>query len=166
MSSGAFVLLLDDLDSKVLDRAILREAEAGVTANVIGKVQCEKGFDAIRRQWNADTVLLSCVRQITRVGRVSLILTGRDLFSASLNFVFGLARRDLQAAVVSWHRLRDDNITVFGDRLAKEMVHEVGHLEGLEHCPDPTCVMWFSNTLQETDKKGLNFCHICRQRKR
>lgn len=25
-------------------------------------------------------------------------------------------------------------------------------------CPDPRCVMWFSNTLVETDRKGARFC--------
>jgi archaemetzincin len=85
---------------------------------------------------------------------------------APLNFVFGLARRDKQAAIVSWHRLMDNSASVFADRIAKEIVHEVGHLDGLEHCPDPNCVMWFPNTLQETDTKGVNFCRLCCERRR
>jgi len=99
-------------------------------------------------------------------GHMSLVLSQRDLYVAPLNFVFGLAMRDIQAAIVSWHRLGDDDTSIFADRLAKEIVHEVGHLEGLEHCPDPSCVMWFSNTLQETDAKGVNFCRICQERRR
>jgi len=43
-------------------------------------------------------------------------------------------------------------------RAATEAIHELGHTYGLSHCSDPTCVMWFSNTLSESDRKGTRFC--------
>ncbi len=43
----------------------------------------------------------------------------------------------------------------------KEAAHELGHTLGLGHCPDRRCVMHFSNTLDDTDFKGADFCLRC-----
>lgn len=37
-----------------------------------------------------------------------------------------------------------------------------GHTWGLAHCAAPRCVMFFSNTLHDTDAKGVEFCSACR----
>ncbi|MEA2005134.1 MAG: hypothetical protein U9O50_02570 [Acidobacteriota bacterium] len=42
-----------------------------------------------------------------------------------------------------------------------EAVHELGHTYGLSHCPDAKCVMHFSNSLLDTDKKSASFCTHC-----
>ena len=52
---------------------------------------------------------------------------------------------------------------LFKARAVKEAVHELGHLLGLGHCPDPACVMAFSNSLADTDRKGPGFCAPCRE---
>jgi archaemetzincin len=158
------VFLLDPFERKMLECILLRVSEAGLLANFAGEAHCETGFDRLRQQWRADLVLSDCMKRGIQEGayHLSLVLTERDIFLESMNFVFGLASRDLRAAIVSWHRLKNsDYSSVFVDRLAKEIVHEVGHLKGLEHCLNQRCVMWFSNTLQETDNKGLNFCQSC-----
>jgi archaemetzincin len=101
---------------------------------------------------------------------VILGVTGVDLTAPGLNFVFGLADPRGRAAVISLARLypefygqpRDPRL--FKERAVKEAVHELGHLLGLGHCPDPVCVMSFSNSLADTDMKRPGFCRPCREK--
>jgi archaemetzincin len=132
------------------------EAEVSLTTNL----PCENGFDPARRQWRAEAMLARCVNSYATPDCVAVGLTGRDLYVPSLNFVFGLAIKEAGAAIVSWYRLEGDE-KVFVARVAKEIVHEVGHVEGLDHCRNEMCVMWFSNTLSETDRKEAKFCPAC-----
>jgi len=93
-----------------------------------------------------------------------------DIFAPGLNFVFGQADISGKRALISLQRLRQEfyglprDESVFGERVLKEAVHEVGHTYGLRHCPDPTCVMHFSNSLPDTDLKGCNLCLICQEK--
>ncbi len=145
----------------MIDLALHLVSEAGISTALAGSASCNVGFNPARDQWDANAVLSNCVDRLHETDRPSLILSARDMYVDFLNFVFGLARRDRQAAVVSWHRLEHSDLRVFGSRLAKEIVHEIGHLEGLAHCSNPDCVMWFSNTLEETDRKEAKFCDGC-----
>ena len=52
----------------------------------------------------------------------------------------------------------------FEARVLKEAVHELGHTLGLAHCPHPKCVMHFSNTVADTDRKGTDYCAACQAR--
>ena len=73
-------------------------------------------------------------------------------------------------AIVSLHRLRPEHYgfaadpIALQDRLAKEVLHEVGHLHGLVHCHHPECVMGFSTVVEEIDNKGFDFCDDCLDR--
>jgi|YelNatPaOPRAMG01_1025707.scaffolds.fasta_scaffold00024_95 archaemetzincin len=90
-----------------------------------------------------------------------------DLYVENLNFIFGLASPLAKIAVISLTRLKEEfynrpkNEPLFFLRTLKEGVHEIGHLFYLEHCKNPKCVMFFSNSLADTDRKGPNFCEIC-----
>jgi archaemetzincin len=89
-----------------------------------------------------------------------------DLYLPQLNFVFGIASE--RASVISITRLRQEfyglvqNRTLFYQRVVTEAVHELGHTYGLAHCRNSDCVMFFSNTLADTDRKGPNFCPKCK----
>ena len=81
-----------------------------------------------------------------------------DLFVPELNFAFGQGDPRRHVAVFSLARLHSENEALYRKRAATEAIHELGHAWGLAHCDDPSCVMWFSNTLSETDRKGTSFC--------
>jgi archaemetzincin len=81
-----------------------------------------------------------------------------DLYVPDLNFVFGEADSRRGVAVFSLARLHARDESLFRTRAATEAIHELGHTYGLAHCSDPGCVMWFSNTLSESDRKGTTFC--------
>lgn len=123
-----------------------------------------------RRQHLSSSVIAVLKRR--KPADVPLILgvTDRDLYLPPLNFVFGEADMGTGAAVISLARLREEfygrppDDRLCQRRAATEAVHEVGHALGLDHCPDAWCVMHFSNTLADTDRKGPGFCTRCRER--
>jgi len=91
-----------------------------------------------------------------------------DLYVPKLRFVFGEAGR--RTAIISLTRLRNEfynlpkDQNLFRRRVLTEAVHELGHTYGLKHCGDPQCVMFFSNSLIDTDRKGPDFCQRCKPR--
>jgi archaemetzincin len=122
-------------------------------------------FDPLRSQYDAGT-LLQTLPEGKAQGRI-LGIADQDLYVPRLNFVFGVADPQGRRALIAFSRLREDfygrppNPGLFLLRATKEAVHELGHTGGLEHCPDPDCVMYFSNTLGDTDNKGYQFCSRC-----
>ncbi len=113
-----------------------------------------------RRQFDADAIL----KRLAKTPRDSLVLavTAEDLASGAFTFVFGLADPADRVAVLSIYRLTGDGTVRLMDRLAKEAIHEIGHVLGLSHCSNAGCVMYFSTSLADTDAKAAAFCETCR----
>jgi len=95
-------------------------------------------------------------------------ITDVDFFTTGLNFIFGQAIIGGRECLISLARLRpsfygqQDDAALFQERVIKEAVHELGHTFGLSHCGDTRCVMMFSNSLSDTDRKSSSFCDACR----
>ena len=134
-------------------RGLLRLA---VTRADLGEAKA-KAYDKDRGQIRAD-LLLDLLKPAERGWRRYVYVVEGDGYAPGLRFVFGVAYGD--KAVVFTERLRSA-AELFELRLAKEITHELGHTFGLGHCGDPRCVMYFSNTIGDTDLKGPGFCPRC-----
>ena len=128
----------------------------------------ESAYDGDRDQYRAE----SLIELASRIGgeEKNLAITNADLYYRRRNYVFGLAYLDGNGSVVSTYRLQTSSDggfsqrsaqDVFADRVRKEVVHEVGHTMGLEHCENNRCVMNFSPTVREVDRKEEHFCGTC-----
>ena len=121
-----------------------------------------------RRKQYCSTKILKKLEELELVdyGRV-LGVVDVDLYVPELTFVFGEADLKNRVSIISLTRLRQEfynlpaDITLFNQRVITESVHELGHTYGLRHCGNDYCVMFFSSTLGDTDKKGSDFCKIC-----
>jgi archaemetzincin len=121
-------------------------------------------FDARRGQHSSSQILKWLVGRAPS-GRV-LAVTDVDLFIPVLTFVYGEAQLGGDAAVVSTARLAAGPGTMgdealFGARVVKECIHELGHTFGLIHCDSADCVMARSVNLLEVDAKRTKLCGDC-----
>lgn len=157
------LLPFQDVDPQALEQ-LAQDLEAfGLATRITPPVPLPAGaYNPQRDQYQAEAFLATAH---AAEERHLLGVTACDLYVEGLNFVFGLAERPGKAAVISLHRLVTDVAAATGrSRILKEAVHELGHTFGLAHCRNPDCVMRFSNSLADTDRKGTGFCAICRRR--
>ncbi|MEF8771438.1 archaemetzincin family Zn-dependent metalloprotease [Halodesulfurarchaeum sp.] len=130
----------------------------------------QDAYDSGRGQYHAES-FIELAADITR-GAKSIGLTTADLYYRRRNYVFGLAYLDGRSCVVSTNRLSTSSDggfsrlsaeEVFTDRLRKEVIHEAGHMLGLDHCENNRCAMSFSPTVQEVDRKEETLCGSCQR---
>jgi len=125
-------------------------------------------YNQFRHQYLSDEVLDFLSRRFK--GNI-LAITDEDLYSKELNFIFGQAELPGRVAIISIARLnptfykQSANNDLLTERAVKESVHEIGHaLFALRHCENLKCVMSFSNTIFDVDRKSKDLCEICRKR--
>lgn len=127
-----------------------------------------------RRQYDASKILFKINNYVQNEPCFRILgVVDNDIFTSSLNFVFGLAMSPKKdslgervVALICLTRLREsfyrrpDNNKLFELRVLKEAIHELGHTFNLGHCNN-YCIMRFSNSLADTDEKPPSFCNSC-----
>ncbi len=94
-------------------------------------------------------------------------VTALDLYVPILTFVFGEAQLSGPCAVISTHRLSDEfygmprNEEMLVGRMLKELLHELGHTQGLRHCSDWRCVMSSAHSVERIDVRAAAYCRAC-----
>jgi archaemetzincin len=112
--------------------------------------------------------LLEALEARARVpSRLLVGVTGEDIAIPVFTFVFGLARQGGRACVVSLARTDPAfyglpaDLELRDERAVREVLHELGHLAELEHCPDRACLMSFAGNVEKVDTRGGRFCAAC-----
>jgi len=129
----------------------------------------EEAFDKKRKQYRSNAILSEIQDYAVKKTDLNRVLgvVDADLFVPELNFIFGEAVCPGKAALISLWRLKPEfygdapNMELFSARALKEAIHELGHTLGLRHCSRSSCVMYFSNSISDTDIKQSLFCKQC-----
>jgi archaemetzincin len=123
-----------------------------------------------RDQIDANALLEAVEARATSGSRLLVGVAAEDIAIPVFTFVFGLARQGGRACVVSLARTDPSfyglppDAALRDERAVAEMLHEMGHLATLEHCPDRGCLMSFAGNVERVDTRGSRFCPSCRER--
>lgn len=171
MPAGVVIHSFGDIDKAVL-KAVRQAIEQHLHLRAVTGESMDvpaSSYSAQRRQCRS-TAFLNELSRLPSSEEIRLGIADVDFFVPELSFVFGEASRERRIAVVSIARLDPQFYGESADagkltrRTVTEVLHELGHVFGLDHCERIDCVMWFSNTLAQTDRKGLEFCERCAEK--
>lgn len=122
-----------------------------------------------KKQYNS-TKILKKIHKLKLTGYDRILgIVDVDLYVPERTFVFGGADVKKKVSVISLTRLRQkfynlpEDSALFQHRTIIEAVHELGHTYGLYHCKNSKCVMFLSNTINDTDHKGAELCSNCKE---
>jgi archaemetzincin len=128
-----------------------------------------KAYNFKRNQYLADIIIEEAKKFKTNFKDKWLLIVDVDLYTSGLNFIFGQADPGSGIGIVSLTRLNPEfykqkfDEKIFLERILKEATHELGHLFYLFHCENLKCVMSFSNSILDTDRKEKHLCISCKQ---
>ena len=129
----------------------------------------EFAYDKKRKQYLSSKILFYAKKFVPQDAFVLFLVVDKDLYEKGFNYIFGQSAGNV--CIVSIHRFKhctkidtEQEKNLLKERTIKTIIHELGHSFGLPHCSDPTCVMYFSNWLGDTDRKSKFFCEKCKEK--
>ncbi len=149
--------IANDIASQFGSQVIIKEIPIDLSAY----------YNPARRQYDANQIL-KFISESTPSSPIKAIgLLRVDLFIPILTYIFGQAFLNGNYGIVSLYRLRNElygletNNPLLIERFRKVIIHELGHMHGLIHCQNSTCVMRSSTYVEDIDQKGIHFCPQC-----
>lgn len=171
MKNNIYLVPVGKIENWILEALQKRlEKEFGCKVKVTEGMEIPQDAYNKRRSQYLSTNILKKIHTFLMAAEKekALAISNEDLYVNGLNFVFGEAELGGQYAIISLARLHQsfyglpEDRSLFLERAIKEAIHELGHVYGLRHCPNPECVMHFSNSIADTDRKSSSFCRNCR----
>lgn len=122
----------------------------------------ENAYYSARNRYRADS-LIAFLGRNTKKDFVTIGLTSKDISATKGKIedfgIMGLGFRPGNACIASSFRLDHKNRD---EQFFKVAVHELGHTQGLKHCPEKTCFMRSAEGKNLT-REETGFCKKCKQ---
>jgi archaemetzincin len=145
---------------------IKREFQALVSIKE-SSIDLSNYYNPARRQYD-DNQILKAVELLHPAAHYKILGLFRvDLYIPILTYIFGQAKLGGNTGIASLYRLKnelyglDKNPNLLINRFRKVVIHEMGHMFGLVHCPNPICIMRSSTYVEDIDQKENHFCPAC-----
>ena len=138
--------------------------------NMYSKIEINKpialpiaALNTTKSRYRADS-LLRILNSQTSNGNLTIGITTKDISSTKNNIpdwgIMGLGYCPGKACVASTFRLKGANKL---EKLYKVAIHELGHTQGIPHCPIKNCLMQDAEGKDRlNDENG--FCNNCKQK--
>lgn len=114
-----------------------------------------------RKRYRADSII-KFLNNKTKEGFVTIGLTAKDISATRGTIkdfgIMGLGYRPGKACVASNFRLNKENRD---EQFYKIAIHELGHTQGLPHCPEKMCFMRDAEGKNPTNEE-TDFCKKCK----
>ncbi|WP_435524364.1 matrixin family metalloprotease [Chryseobacterium indoltheticum] len=114
-----------------------------------------------RNRYRADSIIKYLSKNTTE-GFVTIGLTTRDISTTKGSIkdfgVMGLGFKLGKSCIASNFRLSKSNKN---EQFFKVAIHEIGHTQGLKHCPEKSCFMRDAEGKNFTDEE-TDFCNNCK----
>jgi len=121
----------------------------------------ENAYYKGRNRYRADSII-KFLNNKTKEGFVTIGLTSKDISATRGKIkdfgIMGLGYRPGKACVASNFRLSKENRE---EQFYKIAIHELGHTQGLPHCPEKMCFMRDAEGKNPTNEE-TDFCKKCK----
>lgn len=121
----------------------------------------ENAYYKERNRYRADSAI-KFLNTRTKEGFVTIGLTTKDISVTKGKIkdygIMGLGYRPGKACIASKFRLNKKNAD---EQFFKIAIHELGHTQGLKHCPEKSCFMRDAEGGNPTDEE-TDFCSSCK----
>jgi len=122
-----------------------------------------RAYEPDRRQYRVTALAARLIATLPDDALFVLAVTDRELALGKLAYAFGWGSMEHRVGVMSTHRLDvGPDRELRRRRLVALAVHEASHMLSLPHCTFYRCLMNGARTPEESDRRPLLLCPVCR----